>query len=831
MERIKEVLSKLYEKHRILIWYDEKEEVRADFEAVNLKGVEKVEIQNNEFGLKYRVLRQAPEQQFLLYRAGAIPDDLENWLLDVQLAYGEFRADQVALWLAELGLGFEFTDIIAAHKLFFKSAVRLRQLRTLLKPDDTALDIQYKMLAVATDTEPRLDTIVESLLAAYADGKDDKISLLTRCKLDAFLWKRLQRAYGYTSEAPSIEDFVITLFKSCYALELGEQAALGSEALLFVKRWKDSTRHQKAFEIVSVQIADVLNIEADLIERAHDTLGSLDLFELVDRRVVQGLVHDVVRRTLPLEAVVECIRLRRKSHWFDRYAHLYEAIEAGAALLAAIEPLNLHISSLTQGVEHYAQTWFRIDQLYRLFIYHSTSSGLVSLLESLSKEVENRYTNQFLLKINDSWQRCVDGAEQWLAPGIALQTRFFAETVAPFLKKGKKVVVIISDALRFEAAEELVRKIRQEDRYEAELAPALSAIPSYTQLGMAALLPHKKLSFSSKKDGTIQIDDEPTQGIANRNKILNRRLSGKGKAVRAKDFLKMNREESRALFRENDVVYLYHNLIDKVGDSRDSEHRVFDAVADALEELVLMVKRLAAANASNFLIGADHGFIYQHQPLDESDYLTEAPQGEEILGQDRRFVYGKGLLATPGFKKFAFANAGLDGDLELLFPKSINRLRKRGSGSRYVHGGLSLQEVVVPVIHVNKKRESDVEQVEVDLLGRSSKTITTGQLVVAFFQRDPVTEKRQPRTLTAGFYTQEGELISDTHELVFDFTSENERERELRQQFVLTKAAGESYGQEVILKVLERIGSSTHTRAYKTDRYVLKRALDTDFDL
>ena len=90
-----------------------------------------------------------------------------------------------------------------------------------------------------------------------------------------------------------------------------------------------------------------------------------------------------------------------------------------------------------------------------------------------------------------------------------------------------------------------------------------------------------------------------------------------------------------------------------------------------------------------------------------------------------------------------------------------------------MHGGAALQEVVVPVVSINKKRRSDISFVDVDFLRGSSTIITSGQLAVAFYQTEPVTEKLQPRQLRAGIYTQGGDLISDVHDLSFDLTSEN----------------------------------------------------------
>ncbi len=154
----------------------------------------------------------------------------------------------------------------------------------------------------------------------------------------------------------------------------------------------------------------------------------------------------------------------------------------------------------------------------------------------------------------------------------------------------------------------------------------------------------------------------------------------------------------------------------------------------------------------------------------------------------------------------------------------------KGSGSRYVHGGASLQEVVIPVIQINKKRQSDLTTVEVDILRGASSVITSGQLSVAFYQAQPASDKVQPRLLKAGIYTQDGELISDSHELTFDLTSENPREREMQVRFVLTRKADEANGQDVILRLEEHLPGTSHYREYKSVRYLMRRSFTSDFD-
>ncbi len=246
--------------------------------------------------------------------------------------------------------------------------------------------------------------------------------------------------------------------------------------------------------------------------------------------------------------------------------------------------------------------------------------------------------------------------------------------------------MVISDALRYEVADELLRLIRQEDRYEATLEPALAMLPSFTQLGMAALLPHQVLAIAP--DGaSVLVDGASSLGIEPRKKILEQASAGKGTAMRAAELLALGKEESRALIRDYDVVYVYHNRIDAAGDKRETEGQVFEAVEATLEELVRIVKKLANANANNILVTADHGFIYQNQALDGSDFAAEEPQGQQIVLRNRRFVLGYGLHETSSFKKFAGQAVGRADDLETLLPKSINRLRVSGAGSRYVHGG------------------------------------------------------------------------------------------------------------------------------------------------
>lgn len=830
--RIIQALTSLFDKQRVVFWYDTRREFRGEFETLELPEVEKIELVNNEFGVKYRVLREQTEQKFLLYREGPEPAHLDNWLLDVQLASGRtFQTDQVALWLAELGLGPNDYTLLETHKAFFESSKRREALLKLLQPGDSQPQLQRKMLAVCAGCEPRLDVILETLLAELAQEGDARVKLIERSGLTGYLWEQMKRAYGYDSQQPGLQDFVIELFKNSFLTGIDASCAstLSAESQVFLRRWKDSRSHKASFEALSERCAEILQIDEKLQALDYRQLADLDYFEPIDRKILSELVHAVVARTITATEVEQWVRQRRQSHWFENFEHVYLALEHAAQFMLLLDMTQLDMTSLADGVRKYAATWFRLDQRYRKFIYHLRESGQASLLGELGTRVENLYSTNYLTRLNDKWQQHVDAAQRWTVDSAPLQREFAKRHIQPFLERKAKVCVLISDAFRYEVGEELQSLIRQEDKYEASLEPMLSMLPSYTQLGMAALLPNTRLELADGDSGDALVDGHSAQGSANRRKILAAAIPA-STVVLAKDVLAMGKEDSRALVRDHDVVYVYHNLIDKTGDTRDTEERVFAAAQETLEELIRVIKKLFNANASNLLLTADHGFIYQHHPLQESDFLSSEPEGEQILYRDRRFVLGKGLREGTGFKTFQPAQLGLDGTLEVQIPKSINRLRLKGSGSRFVHGGATLQEVVIPLLHINKKRQSDVGRVEVDFIGDGGKTITTGQLAVVLYQREAITEKRQPRRLRAGLYTLTGELISDQHELLFDFASDNPRERELPVRLLLSRKADGANNQQIELRLEEPVEGTSHYTKYKAVRYTIRRSFTSEFD-
>ncbi|MDB3929302.1 BREX-1 system phosphatase PglZ type A [Paracoccaceae bacterium] len=831
-ERIVQGLKSHFEKHRIVFWYDSKKEMREQFDNLEIDDVEKIEIDNNEFSIKHRILREHPKQKFLIYKFGSEPEKLtDNWLLDVQLSHGQFRTDQIQMWLNELSLDLGFASTIEHHQYFFRSKKRIEDLKSVLTTKDDTIALKGKMLLVSTGSKQDMEGIVASLFGDLAKSDDKIFKLLKKCNLDEFLWEQLERRYGYAVENPTIADFALELFKSCYQRSQNQESMLNAEAHILLQRWKNDRNNKDTFEQLSGEFQAALLVSDDTEEKDIRSLIEVDYFEEIDRHIIRSLVRELSAQTLSRNDVQVFIRTRRKTHWFANYEHVYNSILYGSEFLHEISTISLGMDGFEDGLKIYTKTWFKIDQLYRKFIFHLKKSSQTTLLGDIGELIENKYGNDYLLRLNDVWQKQIDPLSDWKNTNVTSQREFYQTYVQNLRRKDTKCVVIISDALRYEVGEELQRKIREKDKFDAKIDPLLASLPSFTQLGMASLLPMGDLGIPDPSKPTVTHTGVSTAGIDNRKKVLGANIGeDRSSAWHADDFLDFKTNEIRDIIRDHDVVFIYHNRIDATGDSVKTEEKVFESVEDTIEELVLLVRKLTSANAGHIFITSDHGFIYQNRDLDPSDYLGSKPEGQEILYNDRRFVLGKKLSETSSFKKFTSSQLGISGDFEVLFPKSINRLRRSGSGAKFVHGGVSLQEVVIPVLSITKGRQSDAEAVEVTIITGSSKTISTSQISVKLYQEKSVSSKTHARTLRIGLYGGDGQLLSDQQEVSFDIESENARDREQKVQVLLSKRADEYNNMDVILRLDEQHPGTSHYKEYRSVKYMIRRTFTNDFD-
>lgn len=826
--KVQAALEKLFQQHRLVFWYDDKAEMTGLFNSLQIPDVEKVVIENNEFTLKHQLLIERPTQHFLLYQAKAKPIDNENWLLDLLLSNYEFHTEASSLYLQDLDLPQDFKSLVQQHEEFFANEKRITALKALLEPEDRESKIRLKMLSIICTTEPEWEKVLYALFAEAYKNKQDKYKAIDKFGLSGFLWETIEKKYNYKSPTPTVKDCLLQLVQDNFARSISTgKPALNKEAYLFVNRWKENTKARQIFYDWSLQLEKDLGIEATIQNLNAEELLDADTYSVIDKKIIIGIREHIINNTSANYILQEWIEKRRVKFFFSDFSHIYEALSNAASLLDEIRKANLSIQSPKDGFEKYEKQWYKIDKLYRKYIYASEQAEHQNILKDLTQQIEKAYGNSFLLKLGDNWQAAMEGMSVWNIEKTINQKQFYQQWVAPYIKKENRVFVIISDALRFESAAELRELILQEDRYTATLNAVLGSLPSYTQLGMASLLPHATLTFEEQSD-IVYADGISTQGTPNRTKVLQKSYAG-SIAIGAEEFLKMkSNTEGREFIKPYNVIYIYSNHIDKTGDDKTSEGKVFEATETEFEYLLRILKHINNMNGYNMIITADHGYLYQHNRLDESDFTDFSPAGT-LYKTSRRFVLGKNLEHNISVQKWEGEALGFADDTEAQIPKSINRIRIQGAGSRFVHGGASLQEIVVPVLEINKARKSDIEQVEIDIISGTS-NITSNTFAVSFYQKQPVADKIQPRQIKAGFYTGAGQLISDVSTLLFSSTESDGMAREKRQIFLFTAEASKHNGQDVYLKLEEQIEGTSQFKIYKSITYRMLIAFSSEFD-
>ena len=825
--KLQSALEKLFQQYRLVFWYDEKAEMTSLFDSLQIPDVVKVVIENNEFTLKHQVLIEQPAVRFLLYQAKAKPADYENWLLDLILSNYEFHTEASSLYLQDLELPPEFKSLIEQHEGFFTSEKRMNELKSLLEPEDRESKIRLKMLAVICGSDAEWEKVLYALFDEVYKNKQDKYKAIEKFGLSSFVWETLEKKYQYKSNSPTIKDCLLQMIQDNFERSTSAQGLLNKDAYLFVNRWKENVRARQLFYDWSKKLELDLGIEAKIQHLNTESLLDADTYAIIDKKIIVGIREHIVHHTLSNHILQEWIEKRRVKFFFSDYQHIYEALSNAASLLDEIRKVNLTIQSPKDGFEKYEKQWFKIDRLYRKYIYASEQAEHQNILKDLSKEIEKAYGNTYLLKLGDNWQAAIDGMTSWDIGKSINQKQFYNEYVMPYVKKENRVFVIISDALRYESASELRELILQEDRYTATLSAVLGSLPSYTQLGMASLLPHTSLTFEEQTD-IVFADGTSTQGTTNRTKVLQKSHLA-SIAISAEDFLKMKATtEGREFSKQYNVIYIYSNHIDKTGDDKTSEGKVFEATQTEFEYLLKIIKHINNMNGYNMIVTADHGYLYQHNRLDETDFTDFAPAGT-LYKTSRRFVLGKNLIPNSSVQKWEGKALGFADDTEAQIPKSINRIRIQGAGSRFVHGGASLQEVVVPVLEINKARKSDIEQVEIDIISGTS-NITSNSYAVRFYQKQAIGDKILSRQIRAGFYTGAGELISDVNTLLFSSNDSDAMAREKRQIFLFTSSASQYNGQDVYLKLEEVIEGTSQYKIYKSITYRMLIAFSSEFD-
>lgn len=795
-----------YPQLRVLFFFDAEKESEEEINQLNLGDIKLVKYARDPFNLKVKLHTEWAGDKILLYFTSAAPAKQEEFkkfpLMDVLVANKELKLGDVSDFIEQYQLQTRHFPLATKYI----NELKYNHVQEVLKT----------YLNATSFTDENLEKGLVSAFLKFSEPQSWEI-LLARL----FIWTRTSYAGDFAKAEKKLTDN-------------GLQKVV-------LKRINELT-DEKITQLNQTNLAETLKkIKYNLIVQnfdlaRHDPYGALKIKHSIYAGKL-GLFFEQLRSQpkwgpLFIEAMLSCAEEIKESEilkyygieadygwtpdalkWLILSEYIQELPENIEKVLTGLERMGMHheenteirtvlnacqhtaiclqliksissyrLNSPEEYVKIYTEEYFRIDQSYRKAIRkfdsldHSEIPSTVSI-EALKNELNNQY-NTWVEKFNREWIACLQSKNfDYTAIGLPKQYDFYKSEVAAF---DQKVVVFISDALRYETGMELLNEMHNDRNSEAVIKFMLASLPSKTSVGMSNLLPGKKREFN---DDDIRIDGLSSQSLANRQTIL-QVVNNKAVAVSFDQVEQNNQEQNRELFKAP-VVYIYHNLIDAVGDDRKSERRTFKAVEDAIVEIKKLVKRIHSSyNVAKVLITADHGFLYNDQTINEAD-KEDSLNREPIIQTNRFGIYDKPVIPALGYSIPLKSTTLFNDDRWVVVPASTNRYKRQGSGQQYVHGGASLQELIVPVIESARRREEISSKVKIKLLTVSPKIISS-ILKIELLQESNVNRYEKGRTIKVGIYSNY-DLVSKEEEILMDSASEFATDRIFNINLSITK--------------------------------------------
>ena len=758
-EKIKKMLEYRFnlvvefpKKRRIIFWYDDKKEFKEIINDLNLENVKILTIDKgtnrrgdvintNLFKIKYTLEYLDPNSNYLIYSEYPKPADNENYLIDIEKYSEYFVADKSALIIEELGLdrlNYSLIEVIKNNMDFFANKERKEKLLKILKELDKvdARDLKLSILAVSVGVK-NID-ICEIIKAILIDRK--KIDFVNKWIGQDFLYEQIKLRFNI--EVDNFDKFIkIILVTNLYA-ELQEDTHKNldkyymgrvNEIYFFVNSMLQNKQVSKKIREIFEEFGKELEIEKRISELNPDVIAQGISFEDFDKNMIRYLLENIKSEVIDYEKYSEYINMRLdNSLWKDKYKTYYKMLISIIKLYSIKE--NFFIKEreeLSQIFKDYTENYYKIDRLYRDFYYYydniKNSGELDSkdtlILNQIEQKISYFYEREYLEELLSLWAENMDSRFN-----ILQQKDFYKIFIEP---NDVRTAVIISDGLRFEVGKEIAEKARREiNSKDINLRGMLTSLPSITSVGMLNLLPDidRVCDPFNKKFSVSGINTYSTE---NREKILKLSVA-ESSAIQFYNFKNMARGEQENYIKGKKVIYIYHDAIDQTGDKPKGETETFEVCKKAVDGILGMMKLLSSLGIVNIFVTSDHGFLYERKIIEEYNKLE---LDENILVEGKRYGFSDKFIEENGCTTVKFDN------FYGIFPTKNQRIKKNGGGLQFVHGGISPQEMIVPLIQfvggVNSKK---IEKVGVKIRENIRK-ITSNITKFSIYQLDGVSSK------------------------------------------------------------------------------------------
>ena len=804
-------LSEFY-KRRIIFWYDDDKEFLDRLDDIQLPNAKLYVLTgNNSFAAKKLLSREDTTSNYLVYCPDSSADPEKDCLLDVKLYSEDFRADLISIWMDELHIPATATmrKQMKSYRKYFSAKERRMKIMKLKKAPETPGQLHLSVMAGICGTK---DAQTGSIIRSVIEGglnidENETYQKLVNFGADQVFWSMVAQMTGYSEDTPSIERLVTHLLLTAATRTMPQDSFAGLDSFIniphqpycydFVTDWLHSEGNEGFYHIARYVEEEVRLFQRFMglpVEQIADT----ECFPCINEVILLKLMKDIGNDLINTDLISSVVEKRRGLIWYEYVKNYYMGIQQVANMQAFYKTHgeDFHMVEPKKIWDAYTSEYYMMDTWYRKF-HLSFQNSLTSSNELLDDpfkhvvdKVEGLYSGWFLGKLGENWtQMCAAELEQTgKIEGVKQQVDFYNNMIKP---ADTKVFVIISDAMRYEVAAELSLQLQQESHDKVTLSSVEGIFPTITKYGMAALLPHKELTIEYKNDATKVMADGKLTDSQYRDGIL-KDANPKSVALKYKDIISMKRDERSELVKGMDVVYIYHDTIDE--SSHTSDTSVFPACEDTITQLKNMVRIIINEfSGIRILITADHGFLYTYSPLKEDSKVGKDSFTNRILEYGRRFA-----ILSQGDKPdylmpimLCERPAKFDG----YAPMENIRIKMNGGGMNFVHGGASLQEMVVPVIdyrhyrndnkqYQRKKAQLDTKPVTLALLSASRK-ITNMIFSLNFYQQEAVSGNREAATYQVYFTDVNGKKISDVQKIIADKANADVQERTFRCNFSL----------------------------------------------
>lgn len=776
------------EERRIVFWFDDNADFAADIDNLELRNAKILRLdKDNQLYIKYFLETQDTETSYLVYAPFPKPDIQHNHLADTIHYSDEFFVDRASLICADKGISDEYKPVIQKYIKYFAAQERTQRFYSIDVENYDRSSIEIALISAVCRL--KIASFEESMRVILAESLEENkyMAELEKYNLTEAFWQQTEIAFGYMDSEPTLEKLLMCLFIT-YAVKVIRcdvpnawkpyVSQKSGSVMAFLDNFMNNSVYGERFDELSALIYKSIDGQKVFSEISADELIDCNIFRGIDEIIIAYLVNRLesedTAATLMERSIPEIALLRRKQHFGSCYRNEYFVIENAYHIIknAAYSPLG----DIERIVKDYTSTWYKIDMRYRYFNYYYDRMPTTPVFEKVRTLVENIYTNDYLNKITVDW--CNSYAETDGYISMPLQQNFFRDNIA---SAKDRVCVIISDALRYEVGRTLFNELEADEKCSATIGYMLSVLPSKTQTGMAALLPHN--TYTLNKELKAEVDGKVCDTTDTRAAHLKAYIEA-SRCVQFDSLKKMSVAELREVFTDQKVVYVYHNQIDAIGDDAKTEDEVFSACAEAVTEIKALIKRLTtSANTSHFIVTADHGFLYKRDKIYESDKIGGLSSKSMLMG--KRFTLTEEVLQVEGIRSISLNKYFEGSNGYVSSPIGADIIKNPGSGLNYVHGGCSLQEMLVPVIYVKTEKSAIETQKATIALITPIKKLTNLNVVLEFIQSEAVSDVVKETTYKVFFATEDGETISNENFIIADKTSSEAINRVFKLRFNL----------------------------------------------